>query len=188
MATSRNPSRRSPRCCPRKPRPERRSCRSRCSTGSTSSRPAGALGHPAAAVARMEELSIALQHLQQFAPAGVGARAPGECLWLQLKKLKEHEPSDTVRRLAMDIAQNHLELLASRDYTRLKSATGADEEALRCAQRLIQALNPRPGAVFAKLEARYVVPDVIVRKSRNVWRASLNPDAMPRLRINRLYA
>jgi RNA polymerase sigma-54 factor len=29
---------------------------------------------------------------------------------------------------------------------------------------------------------------VIVKKSRNVWRASLNPDAMPRLRINRLYA
>ena len=26
------------------------------------------------------------------------------------------------------------------------------------------------------------------RKSRNVWRASLNPDAMPRLRINRSYA
>jgi len=56
------------------------------------------------------------------------------------------------------------------------------------AQRLIRALNPRPGAAFAKVEARYVVPDVIVKKVRNVWRASLNPDAMPRLRINRLYA
>ncbi len=29
---------------------------------------------------------------------------------------------------------------------------------------------------------------MIVKKVRNVWRASLNPDAMPRLRINRLYA
>ena len=43
-------------------------------------------------------------------------------------------------------------------------------------------------AAFAKIEARYVIPDVIVKKSRNVWRASLNPEAMPRLRINRLYA
>jgi RNA polymerase sigma-54 factor len=143
---------------------------------------------PAEAEAGMEELAIALQHLQHLEPAGVGARSPGECLCLQLKNLKENESSDAVRRLAMQIAEKHLELLASRDYTRLKSATGADEEALRCAQRLIQALNPRPGAAFAKLEARYVVPDVIVRKSRNVWRASLNPDAMPRLRINRLYA
>jgi RNA polymerase sigma-54 factor len=139
---------------------------------------------PPEAEAGMEELSIALQHLQHFEPAGVGARSPGECLCLQLKAV----PDDAVRRLAHDIAAKHLELLASRDYTRLKNATGASDDALRAAQRLIQALNPRPGASFAKVEARYVIPDVIVRKSRNVWRASLNPDAMPRLRINRLYA
>jgi RNA polymerase sigma-54 factor len=132
----------------------------------------------------MEELQIALCHLQQFEPAGVGARTPSECLSLQLKNL----PDDLVRKLALEIVQKHLDLLAARDYTRLKSATGADDEALRAAQRLIQALNPRPGSAFAKLEARYVIPDVIVKKSRNVWKANLNPDAMPRLRINSLYA
>ena len=77
---------------------------------------------------------------------------------------------------------------AARDYARLKSLTGASEDLLRAAQRLIRTLNPRPGAAFAKVEARYVIPDVIVRKVRGAWRASLNPDAMPRLRINRLYA
>src|SRR5260370_18231908 len=97
-------------------------------------------------------------------------------------------PDEPARRLALDIVEKHLELLASRDYTRLKSITGAGEEALRAAQRLIQALNPRPGAAYAKVETRYVIPDVIVRKQRSGWRASLNPDAMPRLRINRLYA
>jgi RNA polymerase sigma-54 factor len=132
----------------------------------------------------LEELSIALQQLQNLEPAGVGARSPGECLCLQIKHLEK----DAVRDLAMTIAGKHLELLASRDYTRLKNATGADDDALRAAQRLILALNPRPGASFAKIEARYVVPDVIVKKVRNVWRASLNAEAMPRLRINRLYA
>jgi RNA polymerase sigma-54 factor len=139
---------------------------------------------PAEAEAGMEELTIALRHLQHFEPAGVGARSPGECLCLQLRTL----PDDASRRLALDIAEKHLDLLASRDYTRLKNATGAGEDALRAAQRLIQTLNPRPGASFAKVETRYVIPDVIVRKIRNAWRASLNPDAMPRLRINRLYA
>jgi len=139
---------------------------------------------PAEAGADAEELKIALCHLQHFEPAGVGARSPAECLSLQIKNL----PDDGVRALALDIVEKHLDLLAARDYTRLKSATGADDDALRAAQRLIQALNPRPGAAFAKLEARYVIPDVIAKKSRNVWRASLNPDAMPRLRINRLYA
>jgi RNA polymerase sigma-54 factor len=139
---------------------------------------------PAEAGADLEELAIALRHLQNMEPAGVGARSPGECLCLQLRNLED----DAARRLALQIAEKHLELLASRDYARLKSLTGAADEALRAAQRLIQALNPRPGAAFAKLEARYVIPDVIVRKARNVWRAMLNPDAMPRLRINRLYA
>ena len=136
------------------------------------------------AEASAEELKIALCHLQQFEPAGVGARSPAECLTLQLKILAD----DAGRALALQIVEKHLELLAARDYTRLKAATGADDAALREAQRLIQALNPRPGAAFAKLEARYVTPDVVVKKVRNVWRASLNPDAMPRLRINRLYA
>ena len=139
---------------------------------------------PAEAEAAPEELSIALRHLQHFEPAGVGARSPSECLALQLKNTAD-EPA---RRLALDIVENHLELLAARDYARLKSLTGASDELLRAAQRLVRTLNPRPGAAFAKVEARYVIPDVIVRKVRNAWRASLNPDAMPRLRINRLYA
>jgi RNA polymerase sigma-54 factor len=135
----------------------------------------------------VEELAIALRHLQNLEPAGVGARSPGECLVLQLRadaSLREHPASG----LAIEIAQHHLQLLANRDYARLRSLTGAQEDALRAAQKLIQSLNPRPGAAFARLEARYMIPDVIVRKVKNVWRASLNPEAMPRLRINRLYA
>ena len=142
---------------------------------------------PPEAELEAEELAIALRHLQNLEPAGVGARSPGECLCLQLRVPCEGDDSPA-HVLALEIAQKHLELLGARDYTRLKSATGANEETLRAAQRLIQTLNPRPGAAFARIEARYVIPDVVVRKSKNVWKASLNPDAMPRLRINRLYA
>jgi RNA polymerase sigma-54 factor len=144
---------------------------------------------PAEAAADADELSIALKHLQHFEPTGVGARSPSECLALQLRAMgaqgAEREPA---LRVALEIAERHLPLLAARDYTRLKSATGASDETLRAAQRLIQHLNPRPGAAFARVEARYVIPDVIVRKQRNAWRVSLNPEAVPRLRINRMYA
>jgi RNA polymerase sigma-54 factor len=139
---------------------------------------------PAEAEVEAEELAIALRQLQNLEPAGVGARSPGECLCLQMRTLE----SDPVRELALAIAGQHLELLAARDYTRLKALTGADDESLRAAQALIRSLNPRPGAAFARVEARYVVPDVVVRKVCSVWKASLNPEAMPRLRINRLYA
>jgi len=140
---------------------------------------------PPEAEVGVEELAIALRHLQNLEPTGVGARSPGECLALQIRALGA---DDAPHRLALAIAEQHLALLAERDYGRLRAATGASEDELRAAQRIIQALNPRPGAAFARVEARYVTPDVVVRKVRNVWRASLNQEAMPRLCINRFYA
>jgi RNA polymerase sigma-54 factor len=84
--------------------------------------------------------------------------------------------------------RQHLELLAARDYAKLKKVLRCDDTALRAVQRLITNLNPRPGSAFAGEEARYIVPDVVVKKVKGVWLASLNPDAMPKLRINRMYS
>jgi RNA polymerase sigma-54 factor len=71
---------------------------------------------------------------------------------------------------------------------KLVAATGADEDTLREAQALIVACEPKPGRPFTKAEANIVVPDVIVIKAGRGWKATLNPDVMPKLRINDLYA
>lgn len=132
-----------------------------------------------------EELQIALKHLQNLEPTGVGARDLSECLTLQLRAL----PADTPHRaLALAIAQTHLGELGARDYSALKRTLHCDDDALRAAHALITRLNPRPGADFGQTDTRYIVPDVIVKKVKGMWVASLNPDAMPRLRINRMYA
>lgn len=130
------------------------------------------------------DLSIALQHLQSFDPPGIGARDAKECLVLQLKNV----PPSTERDLALAIVNGHLEHLAARDFARIKKSLGCSDEEQRAAQILIRSLNPRPGAQYAPLDTRYVTPDVTVRKVRGEWIASLNNEAMPRLRINRLYA
>ena len=49
-------------------------------------------------------------------------------------------------------------------------------------------MEPRPAAAYGGDEAGYVVPDVIVRRGRNGWVATLNPDVLPKLRINNAYA
>jgi RNA polymerase sigma-54 factor len=132
-----------------------------------------------------EELSIALQHLQHLEPTGVGARSLAECLTLQLNAL----PPDTpYRAQAREIVGDHLDALAARDFTRLKRTLKCDDSCLRGVQKLILSLNPRPGRDFAVEETRFVIPDVIVRKVKGVWVASLNPGAMPKLKVNRLYA
>lgn len=133
----------------------------------------------------LDELHIALHHLQSLDPTGVGARTPAECLELQLKALPPDTPA---RELALGIVHSHLEALAAHDFARLKRQLHCDEESLRSAQHLIQSLNPHPGAEYAANETRYIVPDVIVKKVKNAWSVRLNPDAMPKLRINRMYA
>jgi len=139
---------------------------------------------PPEAEVDLDELQIALKHLQNFDPPGIGARNASECLALQLA----NRPESRTRDLALKIVRNHLDQLAARDYVRLRKAVACSEEDLREAQALIRSLNPRPGAQFSPADTRYVVPDVIVRKVRGQWVASLNAEAMPRLRINRLYA
>ncbi|MGE5467723.1 MAG: RNA polymerase factor sigma-54 [Ignavibacteria bacterium] len=132
----------------------------------------------------LEELAIALKHLQNLDPPGIGARSPAECLELQLI----NEPPCATRDLARAVVKNHLEQLANRDFAKIKKALGCEDDDLREAQSLIRSLNPRPGAQYSPLDTRYIIPDAIVRKVRGNWTASLNPDAMPKLRINRLYA
>ena len=132
-----------------------------------------------------EELDIALKHLQHMDPTGVGARDLGECLNLQLQPLPDNTPG---RAAALQITALHLNLLANRDVGKLKRVLQIDDAALRLARELILSLNPRPGASFGSDETQYVVPDVIVKKVKGLWLATLNSDAMPKLRINRVYA
>jgi RNA polymerase sigma-54 factor len=132
-----------------------------------------------------EEVETALKHLQNMDPTGVGARNLAECLTLQLRALP---PTTPARDDAMRLTTHYLDLLAARDVGKLKKMLGIDDPALRAARTLILSLNPRPGSAFGADETHYVIPDVYVRKVKGMWIASLNPDAMPKLRVNRVYA
>lgn len=132
-----------------------------------------------------EALRIALKLVQSFDPAGVGATSLAECMLLQLGRL----PPSAARDLSVALcAGGHLDLLSKRDWKRLGRALQAEEPALREAQQLIARLDPRPGARFSAVAAQTVVPDVIAQRVGRRWRAALNPEVLPKLRINGLYA
>jgi RNA polymerase sigma-54 factor len=132
----------------------------------------------------LERLQCALMWLQSLDPAGVGARDLAECLTLQLRT----GPAVPARALAMQICRGHLDLLAKREFKKLTAATGADEAQLREARELIVRCDPKPGRAFGRNESTVVVPDVIVQRVARTWKVQLNPDVMPKLRINDLYA
>jgi RNA polymerase sigma-54 factor len=132
----------------------------------------------------LERLQCGLRYLQSMEPTGVGARDLAECLTLQLRLL----PRSEAQMVAIIVCKSHLDLLARRDLKKLCAVTGADEDMLREAQGLIVALEPKPGRQFARAEANIIIPDVIVQKAGRGWKVTLNPDVMPKLRINDLYA
>ena len=139
----------------------------------------------------MLELETALKHIQHLDPPGVGARNLSECLILQLQLLQKEicDENTNVSELAKQIAEHHLATLASRDYAKLKKTLRCDEESLRIAQQMLKQLNPRPGSDFTKLAAgHYIQHEVVVKKVKGHWLASLNDEVVPKLRINKLYA
>ncbi|TBU98957.1 RNA polymerase factor sigma-54 [Stutzerimonas kirkiae] len=133
----------------------------------------------------LDEIEVVLHRIQQFEPSGVGARDLRECLLLQLRQPAQPTPWLEQARY---LIENHLEVLASRDYSLLMRRMKIKEDELRQVIELIQSLNPRPGSQIETSEPEYVVPDVIVRKHNERWLVELNQDAIPRLRVNAQYA
>lgn len=141
---------------------------------------------PAEHEVHAEELAASLRLVQSLDPAGIAARTLEECLVLQLQALDADAPG---RECALSIVRgHHLNLLAAREWNRLQHAVSCDETSLQAARTLIRSLDPKPGHRFGPQEARYVVPDVLVRKNRDRWVAVINPGSLPRVRLNRAYA
>ena len=136
----------------------------------------------------LDDLETALVQLQHLDEPGIGARNLSECLSLQLQAMSRLNPKLPSLDLALRLVANHLDLLAAHEYAKLKKLLHCDDNALRVAQDLIVHLQPRPGAAFEQAASDYVVPDVLIERVAGVWRARLNPEAMPRLRINQAYA
>ena len=133
----------------------------------------------------LDEAEAVLKRVQHFDPQGVGARNPAECLLLQLEALPVDTPWLAEARC---LVEQHLELLANHDFAALMRRLKVSREALQGIISLIQSLDPHPGARLSNAAPQYVVPDVLVYRQRNAWRVELNPEIMPKLRINARYA
>jgi RNA polymerase sigma-54 factor len=132
----------------------------------------------------IQEIESLLKLLQKQAPPGIGARDLIECLILQLES-KEESP---IHLLSIKVIKSHLNLLASRDFVRLKKILGCEDEVLRDVQKIIKSLNPKPGNIFSTIESHHFIQhEVNVKKVRAKWQVSLNEQAIPKLRLNHIY-
>jgi RNA polymerase sigma-54 factor len=133
----------------------------------------------------LDEVMAVLKRIQHFDPIGVAARNPGECLAIQLSRLPDDTPW---RDEAILLVTDHMALLANRDFRTLARKTKLKEYQLGEAIKLIRTLNPHPGSSIIKQKDEYVIPDVSVKKIKGRWVVELNPDCLPKIRVNQQYA
>src|SRR6202008_1019594 len=123
--------------------------------------------------------------IQQFDPAGVGARSVAECIELQLAQL---DPATPGLAAARALARSHLDLVAAQQFALLQRQMHCSGDELDVALALVRSCHPRPGAAVQAVRTEYVVPDVYVRRTPQGWAVELNPAALPRVRLNEGYA
>jgi RNA polymerase sigma-54 factor len=128
-----------------------------------------------------QELEEMIPFLQEFDPAGVGARDLKECLLIQAKHLEE-DTNDLVK-----LINEHIKDLEKKNYTGISKAMNLPMEDVIEMCKTIYSMDPKPGRAYMPQDTQFVTPDVYVYKVGEEYMVALNEDGLPRLRISNLY-
>ncbi len=132
-----------------------------------------------------EELERTLKIIQEFDPAGVGARDLRECLMLQLNQ-KEETPEI---KLAKSILINYFDEFTKKHYDKIMSRLGVTEDELKNSIAEVLKLNPKPGGSFQSDKvAEHIIPDFLLENKDGTLQISLNSRNIPELRVSRMYS
>lgn len=131
-----------------------------------------------------EELEKVIKIVQQFEPAGVGARDLRECLLLQLER---KDPEDKYIDWAKKVVRDHLNALGNHHYDKLMKSLKIDRDELKKVMEVITHLNPKPGGTRAGSKSQYINPDFIVKNQEGELEVTLNNKNAPSLNINKSF-
>ena len=134
-----------------------------------------------------EEVLEMLKIIQEFEPAGVGARDLRECLLLQIRNLHRSVAVENAEK----ILKNHFNEFTSKHYQKIMTRMGISEEELKAAIGKILKLNPSPGGQIDDSysdQAQQIVPDFVLEYKDGELLLSMPRFSVPELKVNRKYA
>jgi len=134
-----------------------------------------------------DEVEELLFMIQEFEPAGVGARDLRECLLLQIGNREKTEPVKN----AEVIIEDYFEAFTKKHYSKIIDSMGIDEDQLKAAIGEIVKLNPRPGGQIDDSyteQSQQVVPDFVVELKEGEPVMYMPRFSIPELRVNKKYA
>jgi len=135
-----------------------------------------------------EEIEEILFKIQDFDPAGIGARNLQECLLIQLERLHEQNPNT---RLAYTIIDRCFDEFTKKHYAKIiKKLNLEDEEDIKPAIEIITKLNPKPGGTSTGglVKTQYIIPDFILTNNDGELEIALNSRNAPELKVSSSYS
>ncbi|WP_321519530.1 RNA polymerase factor sigma-54 [uncultured Bacteroides sp.] len=130
-------------------------------------------------------LEEVLKIIQDFDPAGIGARSLQECLLIQIKR-KDDSP---IRQTEFNIIDRCYDDFTRKHWDKIMQRLNLSEEKFNEALQEITKLNPRPGSSLGETIGRnlqQIVPDFIVDTyDDGTITLNLNNRNVPELRMNR---
>ncbi|MBQ9477203.1 MAG: RNA polymerase factor sigma-54 [Bacteroidales bacterium] len=133
------------------------------------------------------EIERLLRMIQEFDPAGVGARDLRECLLLQLRNCRQTPDVVNAQRILTDEFQE----FSNRHFPKIMSRLGLSEEELKAAIARIVKLNPSPGGQIDDSytdQAQQIVPDFVLEEHDGDLSFTMPRFSLPELRVNKKYA
>ena len=134
-----------------------------------------------------DEVLEMLKIVQEFDPAGVGARDLRECLLLQIRHCKRTPEVEH----AVKILKNYFNEFTSKHFQKIMTRMNITEDELRAAMAKILKLNPSPGGQIDDSysdQAQQIVPDFLLEYKDGELILSMPRFSIPELRVNRKYA
>lgn len=125
-----------------------------------------------------DEMGLALDLVQGFDPAGVGARDVRECLLLQLARHADDVAFEE------KLVANHLDDLSHNRLPKIAKEMDCTIDKVKEGLAHISHLNPNPGRSFGGARPQYVVPDVIVDEVDGEYHIRINEHTLPSLRVS----
>jgi len=126
-------------------------------------------------MAGKEDVERVLSIIQQFDPAGVGAKDLKDCLLIQINRQLQESPSEKLE-LAKRIISRYFNDFTKKHYQKIMKRVEISEEQLKEALGVILHLNPKPGNSLSETtkDNHYIIPDFTITNNGDELELSLN--------------
>ena len=134
-----------------------------------------------------EEVESMLKIIQEFDPAGVGARDLRECLLLQLKAAKPSPENNA----AILILEKYFDEFANKHFQKILTRSKMSAEQLKAAVARIIKLNPSPGGQIDDSysdQAQQIVPDFMLDLVDGQLVMTMPRFNIPEVKVKRKYS